>query len=320
MSSSMVQLPSGPMPLVGMGLWKLSPVSAPLTIYQAIQAGYRLFDGAADYGNEREAGEGIKRAIADGLVTRDELFIVSKLWNTFHGEDKVEEACRRSLSDWGLDYFDAYLIHFPIALKYVDPKVRYPPGWSFADDGNIAVERSPLHLTWKAMEQLVDLKLVKTIGISNFSGSLIMDLMTYSHIKPSILQVEMHPYHVQKDLIELCKAFGIHLMAFCSFGPQSWIELNDPKVKLVGSLLSLDTIVNIANAHSKSPAQVLLMWATQRNVTVIPKSSNEERSKENLNSLDFILSADEIERISSLDKGFRFNQPAGIDARISIFA
>lgn len=103
----------------------------------------------------------------------------------------------------------------------VDPAERYPPGWSYTGNGDIEIENSPMHLTWGAMEQLPSLGLARNIGISNFAGALIMDLMTYAKIPPAVLQVEMHPFHVQNDLINLCKAFNIHMMAFCSFGPQS---------------------------------------------------------------------------------------------------
>lgn len=109
---------SAKMPLMGMGLWKIRQEDCAEAVYQAIKTGYRLFDGASDYGNEKEAGEGVKRAIANGLVRREDLFIVSKLWNTYHAAQHVRPACQRSLTDWGLEYFDLYLIHFPIALKY----------------------------------------------------------------------------------------------------------------------------------------------------------------------------------------------------------
>ncbi|KAJ2985562.1 hypothetical protein NUW58_g5461 [Xylaria curta] len=120
-----IKLSSGyEMPQVGFGLWKVDNATAADTVYNAIKVGYRLFDGACDYGNEKECGEGVARAIKEGLVTREELFITSKLWPVFEDGDKVEPAIRRSLADWGLEYFDLYLIHFPGALKYVDPSVR----------------------------------------------------------------------------------------------------------------------------------------------------------------------------------------------------
>jgi D-xylose reductase len=114
----MLSTTSAAMPLVGMGLWKVPNAVCADAVYEAIKAGYRLLDGASDYGNEVEAGQGVARAIREGIVKREELFIVSKLWNTYHAEEHVDPACRRSLQDWGLDYFDLYLIHFPIALKY----------------------------------------------------------------------------------------------------------------------------------------------------------------------------------------------------------
>ncbi len=110
------------MPLVGLGLWKVPKTVCADAVYEAIRCGYRLLDGASDYGNEVEAGLGVARAIKEGIVTRDDLFIVSKLWNTYHRADQVEIQCRRQLADWGLDYFDLYLIHFPIALKYGERK------------------------------------------------------------------------------------------------------------------------------------------------------------------------------------------------------
>jgi D-xylose reductase len=117
------------MPSVGLGLWKLPKEVCASQVYNAIKCGYRLLDGACDYGNEKEVGQGIKQAIDEGLVKREDLFVVSKLWNTFHRPEHVEPAIKRTLSDLGLEYLDLYIIHFPIHLKYVDPEVRYPPEW-----------------------------------------------------------------------------------------------------------------------------------------------------------------------------------------------
>ena len=117
------------MPQGGFGLWKLPKNVTADVVVNAVEAGYRLFDGACDYGNEKEVGEGIRRVIEAGTVKREDLFIVSKLWNTFHKAEHVRPALERSLKDLGLTYLDLYIIHFPIALKYVDPEVRYPPEW-----------------------------------------------------------------------------------------------------------------------------------------------------------------------------------------------
>ena len=117
------------MPTVGLGMWKISKEQTAEATYQAIKAGYRLIDEACDYGNEKQCGDGIKKAIDEGLVKREELWVTSKLWNTFHRKEHVKAACKRTLQDLGLEYLDLYLIHFPIALKYVDPEECYPPEW-----------------------------------------------------------------------------------------------------------------------------------------------------------------------------------------------
>jgi D-xylose reductase len=119
------------MPAVGLGLWKLPNEDCQRVVVNAIKAGYRLLDGACDYGNEKEVGLGIKQAIDEGLVKRDELWITSKLWNTYHRKEHVRDACLKTLSDLGVDYLDLYLVHFPVALKFVPFDQRYPPSWIF---------------------------------------------------------------------------------------------------------------------------------------------------------------------------------------------
>merc|ERR1711939_472899 len=129
MTTTTLQLKNGAMPIIGFGLWKVNKSTCADQVYEAIKCGYRLFDSACDYGNEKETGMGIKRAINDGLVKREDLFITTKLWNTFHHPKHVRAVFNRQLEDLGLDYIDLYLIHFPISLAYVDPSVRYPPEW-----------------------------------------------------------------------------------------------------------------------------------------------------------------------------------------------
>jgi D-xylose reductase len=307
------------MPLVGFGLWKVNNDTCADTVYNAIKVGYRLFDGACDYGNEQEAGEGVARAIKDGLVKREELFIVSKLWNSFHDKERVKPICQKQLKDWGVDYFDLYVIHFPIALKYVDPSVRYPPGWS-DENGNVTQAKAPLYETYQAMEQLYDEGLIKSIGISNYTATLLLDLERYAKHMPQALQIEHHPYLVQKELLELCKSRNIAVTAYSSFGPQSFVELDMASAKNTTLLFDQQDVKSIAEKHGKSPAQVLLRWATQRDVAVIPKSNNPDRLAQNLDVCSFDLSSDEIEKISSLDKGLRFNNPLNYGIPQPIFA
>ncbi|KAF8474240.1 NADP-dependent oxidoreductase domain-containing protein [Kalaharituber pfeilii] len=308
------------MPIVGFGLWKVNNDTCADTVYNAIKTGYRLLDGACDYGNEKEAGEGLKRAIDDGLVKREEVFVSSKLWNTFHAKKHVKPAVKKQLADWGLQYFDLFLIHFPIALEYVDPSVRYPPGWAYDGENDIRYARVPLQQTWEALEELVDEGLAKNIGISNYQGSLVLDLLRYARIRPAVLQIEHHPYLVQKDLVDLAKAEDIAVTAYSSFGPQSFIELKWQKAYDTPTLFKHNTITSIAEKHNKTPAQVLLRWTTQRGLAVIPKSNSQHRLHENLNVTSFDLTEEEIKAISGLDRGLRFNNPVDYLGKLSIFA
>ncbi|KIJ22069.1 hypothetical protein PAXINDRAFT_165368 [Paxillus involutus ATCC 200175] len=305
------------MPLVGFGLWKVTRSTCADTVYNAIKAGYRLFDGAGDYGNEKEAGEGVRRAISDGLVKREELFITSKLWNTFHAHDHVKTISKMQLGLWGIDYFDLFLVHFPIALQYVDPSHRYPPEW-FGDDGKVHFQNIPMSETWGAMEELVDEGLVKNIGLSNCQGSLILDVLRYAKYEPQVLQVELHPYLAQDALVQLCNTLGIAVTAYSSFGPQSYLELGMGKDS--ASLLDHNVVGSIASAHGKTPAQVLLRWATQRGIAVIPKSNNHGRLVANLQCNSFDLTDSEIAHVSALNINYRLNDPVAMDPRMAIFA
>lgn len=299
------------MPLVGFGLWKVDNATCADTVYNAIKSGYRLFDGACDYGNEKEAGEGVARAIKEGLVKREELFIVSKLWNSFHDKERVAPIAKKQLADWGVDYFDLFIIHFPVALEYVDPSVRYPPG-IHNKDGKLSISKAPLHETYAAMEELYDQGLIKAIGVSNYNGGLLLDVQRYAKVLPQTLQIEHHPYLVQQNLTDLCKHLGIAITAYSSFGPQSFLELDMQRAKDTPLLFEHETIKSIADKHGKTPAQVLLRWSTQRGIAVIPKSNNQGRLAANLDVCSFDLSEQDIKQISSLDKGLRFNNPADV--------
>lgn len=250
-------------------------------------------------------------------MRREDLFIVSKLWGTFHDPEHVEPACRRQLSHWGIDYFDLFIVHFPISLKYVDPEVRYPPEWSApgekAESGNV-----PLYKTWGAMEELVDKRLARSIGISNFSPQLIMDLLRYARIRPSTLQIEHHPYLTQEGLIKYAQDEGLVVTAYSSLGPQSFIELGNKAATGTTLLLEHPTIKSSAEKHGKTPAQILLRWATQRGIAVIPKSNNPDRLAQNLDATGFNLTANELRAISALDQGLRFNNPPSVSKRLPL--
>ncbi|GAB1310138.1 D-xylose reductase [Madurella fahalii] len=306
-----IKLNSGyDMPQVGFGLWKVDNAICADVVYTAIKEGYRLFDGACDYGNEVECGKGVARAIQEGIVKREDLFIVSKLWNTFHDGDRVEPIVRKQLADWGIDYFDLYLIHFPVALEYVDPSVRYPPGWFYDGDSEIRPSKATIQETWTAMEALVGKGLAKSIGISNFQAQLVYDLLRYAKIRPATLQIEHHPYLVQQELLNLAKREGIAVTAYSSFGPASFLEFNMKHAEALTPLMEDQKIQAIAAKYDRKPSQVLLRWATQRGLAIIPKSARKETMASNLRSMDFDLSEEDIAAISAFDRGIRFNQPS----------
>ena len=298
------------MPAVGLGLWKIDSDAVAQAVYDAIKAGYRHLDSAADYGNEVQVGEGIARAIAEGLCRREELWVTSKLWNTYHREEHVEAACRKSLDDLGLDYFDLYLVHFPIALSFVDFQDRYPPEWLFnpsAEMPSMQLDRVPLSETWAAMEQLVGAKLARQIGICNYSASLLHDLMNYANIKPAMLQIESHPYLTQEALIRTAQSYDIAVTAFSPLGALSYVALD--MASEAETVLTQPVVLAAAQRAGVTPAQVVLRWGLQRGTAVIPKTSNPQRLRENLSLSDFVLSDDEMAAISSLNKNRRFNDP-----------
>lgn len=299
------------LPAVGFGLWKIDKPDTANLVHAAVEAGYRHLDSAADYGNEKEAGEGIKSALAAGLCQREELWVTSKLWNTCHRPEHVRAACEKTLSDLGLDYLDLYLIHFPIALKFVDFDVRYPPEWFFDPDAEaprMEIDPVPLHQTWAAMEDLKESGLVKHIGVCNYNSALLHDLMAYAKQKPEVLQVEAHPYLSQERLIKLAQDYGMTVTAFSPLGAMSYVSLDMAAEN--ESVLETDAVKTAAARLGKTPAQVVLRWGVQRGTAIIPKTARKERLKENLALFDFELSAEEMQAISALNSNRRFNDPA----------
>ncbi|CDF41015.1 unnamed protein product [Chondrus crispus] len=267
-----------PLPSLGLGTWKAPKgVTAPV-VTAALRAGYRMLDCACDYGNEQEVGAGISDALSAATVTRDDIFVTSKLWNTFHKREHVKPALLRSLADLRLQKLDLYLMHFPISLAY----------------------------TWKAMEALVDEGLVSHIGVCNFPAALLMDLLSYARIKPAVLQVEMHPYLQQVNLLELCKREGVQVTAFSPLGASSYVELNMDR----GDRLLDDPVLKkIAEKKGCSVAQVALRWGVQRGTSVIPKTCKVERLGQNMDVFGFELDKQEMAEIAALDRGTRYNDP-----------
>lgn len=306
----MTLMKGSPMPAVGLGLWKIDKDATADVVRDAVEIGYRHLDSAADYGNEIEVGHGIQKALDEGLCSREDLWITSKLWNTFHRPEHVEAACRKTLDDLGVEYLDLYLIHFPISLKFVDFETRYPPEWLFdpaAAQPKMEIDPVPLSDTWKAMEGLKEKGLVKNIGICNYNTALLHDLMAYAKIKPAMLQIESHPYLTQGSLLRAAQGYGIPVTAFSPLGALSYVSLDMASEN--ESVLQQQVVLDAAKRLGRSPAQVVLRWGVQRGTAVIPKTVNPDRLRENLALFDFELSEDEMASISGLNQNRRFNDP-----------
>jgi D-xylose reductase len=295
---------------MGLGLWKIARPDAPGLVEEAIRVGYRHIDSACDYGNEVGAGQGIRAALAKGLCRRDDLWVTSKLWNTYHESQYVRPAVERSLRDLGLDYLDLYLVHFPIALQYVPFETRYPPEWIHdpaATEPRMEPIAVPLADTWRAMEDLVSAGLVRRIGLCNCNIALIREVLAAARIRPAVLQVELHPFLAQEKLLRFCREASIAVTAFSPLGAPSYVPLG--MATAAESVLEHPVVTGIAAAVGRTAAQVVLRWGMQRGTAVIPKTSRPERLRENLAACDFSLSADQMQAISSLDRGRRFNDP-----------
>ena len=298
------------MPHIGFGLWKIAPDHCAEVVYEAVKSGYRHFDSACDYGNEKQVGEGLQRAMREGLCSREDLWVTSKLWNTYHHPDHVLPAMKKSLSDLQLDYIDLYLIHFPIALAYVPFETRYPPEWTYDPSAVIPAMHPvnvPLQETWRAMEQLKTFGLVKHIGICNYNSGLLHDLMNYAIEPPEMLQIESHPYLTQERLIKLAQHYGIGVTAFSPLGAMSYFELD--MADQHESVLAHSVIRAAASRTHKTAAQIVLRWGLQRGTSLVVKSVNTERMQENLSLDDFDLTAAEMDAISGLNINRRFNDP-----------
>ncbi|XP_055324158.1 aldo-keto reductase family 1 member B1-like [Sitodiplosis mosellana] len=275
------------MPAFGLGTYGLKGGEGIAAIKKAIDIGYRHLDTAFLYNNEQEVGEAVRDKIAEGVISRSDMLVVSKLWCTFHEPERVEYACRKSLENLELDYIDLYIMHAPVGFVYHDDETVWPKN----ADGTQETNDVDYLETWRAMEKLVDLGLVKSIGLSNFNSEQVDRVVNESRIKPVSNQVECSPMHNQKKLTAFCKERDVVLVAYCPLARQ---QLDARK-----------EVQDIAAKYNKTPAQICLRYLVELGVVPIPKSANEERILQNISIFDFKLSKEDIKAMDSLNTNER---------------
>lgn len=254
------------MPWLGIGVFKVEEGPELVNAVKfAIKHGYRSIDTAAIYENEEGVGQAIREGLDETGISREELFVTSKVWNSDLGYESTIAAYETSLKKLGLDYLDLYLIHWPVEGKYKE--------------------------AWRALETLYKEGKVKAIGVSNFQIHHLEDLMKDAEIKPMVNQVEYHPRLTQKEVQAFCQEHGIRL--------EAWSPL------MQGQLLDNPILQEIAHTHNKTIAQVIIRWDLQNGVVTIPKSTKEHRIVENSAVFDFELTKEEMQRIDELNQNHR---------------
>ena len=252
-------------PPIGYGVFRMTDLEeCENAVVQAVKTGYRLIDTAAAYENETAVGKAIKRVIAEGIVSREELFVTTKLWITDTSYEKAKEGFKRSLDRLGLDYVDLYLIHQPYNDYYG---------------------------AWRALEELYEEGKVKSIGVDNFTQDRMADFMFFNKVKPAVNMIECNAYFQREDECKYLKEQNILL--------QAWSPLAAGKE----DLFTNEILRSIAQKHHKSVAQIVLRWLVQRGIVPVVKSANPVRMKENLDIFDLVLSEDEMKEIATLDTG-----------------
>lgn len=285
------------MPAIGLGTWKMDDGVATPAVTSAIELGYRHIDCAAIYNNEPDVGRALQDCLSRKVLSREQLWVTSKLWCNRHRPELVESALKQTLHDLQLEYLDLYMIHWPIVFRH--DLERPEKGEHF-----IPLSEVPLADTWSALEACVDAGLCRNLGVCNFNSDNLATIKASARIQPAANQVECHPFLPQRKLKNFCDDQSIQFVAYSPLGsgdrPERMRDDRDP------NLFEDSTVVAIANERQITIGQVLLSWLVNRGMVAIPKSCNEKRLAENLAAGDIVLSNEQMEAIDSIATQHRF--------------
>uniref|UniRef100_A0A7G3B8T9 Putative voltage-gated shaker-like k+ channel subunit beta/kcnab n=1 Tax=Lutzomyia longipalpis TaxID=7200 RepID=A0A7G3B8T9_LUTLO len=305
MSSSVPKIPlsnGGEIPSVGLGTWRAPDDEVEAALETALKSGYRHIDAAPVYFNEPAIGRTLKRFLDSGELKREDLFICTKLPPQANRASCVEKFLRNSLESLQLDYVDLYLIHTPFSVPETDGDLLRD------DNGDVILDMETNHVaTWKRMEDMVTMGLTKAIGISNFNETQIQRLLDNCTIKPVCLQIEVHLYLQQHNLVEFCKKNNIVVTAYSPLGSRGIAELNKSVgiVRDIPDVIENPVVVKMASKYGKTSPQILLKYSIQRGLVVIPKSTNAARLKQNIDLFDFTLSEEDMKILADIKENVR---------------
>ncbi|XP_034940913.1 1,5-anhydro-D-fructose reductase [Chelonus insularis] len=299
MTAKTITLPNGRnMPILGFGTWQATKEELTAALDNALAAGYRHIDTAPVYENEEVIGEVLERWIHSGKIKREDLFIVTKVPPTGHRPGGVSKWIDKSLNALRLSYLDLYLIHTPFSFEEVGDDL-HPKD----EEGNIKIDTNTDHLAmWQEMEKQVAAGKTLAIGLSNFNEKQITRVLSHAKQPVSNLQIELHVYFQQKEMVSFCRKNNIAVTAYSPLGTRGLVKMLGQDEK-IPSIMDNSVVINIAKKHQKTSAQIALKFLIQQNIVAIPKSTNPVRIQDNINLFDFELDKEDLKELESLDRG-----------------